>query len=275
MTLAARNNFIRIATLMVLILSVVCIAAFIIMLVRGTIPSIPDQARPLGILSVLPFMPYSPVAALAAISFLPLLSLTGLIYIMFAFEKTQTTEITFFAAGVFTLALEAFRIVIPFNELWMSTGFILAAVSRVSLFCRLFIVLCLLSSILFTTGETTQQIGPAIFLTAFFSFSLVNAVPFNTSNLTTTWVVPPGYSGMLYLFLGILGLLAAISYRVQGRIRNAPEYSRAAWGILLLLGGYALLIVCDSWILFGVGVFAIIEGAWRYLRQIHRYYLWQ
>jgi hypothetical protein len=95
MTLAARNNFIRIATLMILILSVVCIAAFIIMLVRGTIPSIPDQARPLGILATIPFMPHSPVAALAAISFLPLLSLTGLIYIMFAFEKTQTTEITF------------------------------------------------------------------------------------------------------------------------------------------------------------------------------------
>lgn len=275
MTLATRNNFIRIATLLVLVISVVCAAVFTVMLVRGSIPSVPDQTRPLAVLAVLPFTPYSPVAALAAISFLPLLSLAGLLYIMFAFEKTQTTEITFFAAGVFTLALEAFRIAIPFNELWMNTGFILAAISRIVLFCRLFIVLCLLSSILFTTGETTQQIGPAIFLTAFFSFSLVNAVPFNTDNLTTTWFVQPGYSGMMYLFLGILGLLAAISYRVQGRIKNAREYSKAAWGLLMLLSGYALLSVCDSWVLFGLGVLAIIEGAWRYLRQIHRYYLWQ
>ena len=106
MTLATRNNFIRIATLLVLILSVMSVTAFVVMFARGAIRSTPGQARPMTILSAIPFTPHSPVAALAAISFFPLLSLAGLIYIMFAFEKTQTTEITFFAAGVLPLRLK-------------------------------------------------------------------------------------------------------------------------------------------------------------------------
>ncbi len=275
MTLATRNNFIRIATLLVFIIAMLSVTAFVYILLKGPVLSSPGQIRPLKVFSALPFTPHSPAAALAAITFFPLLSLAGLIYILFAFEKTQTTEITFFAAAVFTIALEAFRLIIPLNELWMNNGFILAAVSRITLFCHLFIVLCLLSSILYTTGQTTQQIGPAIFLTAFFSFSLVNVVPFNTAILTSTWFVPPGYARMIYLFLGILGLLAAISYRVQGRLRNAREYSCSARGVLILLVGYALLCVSDSWVVFGAGAFALVNGAWLYLRQIHRYYLWQ
>lgn len=275
MTLATRNHFIRIATLTVLVFVLLTLAAFILILVRNEdIPALP-QARTIGFLSDFILTPYSPMAAIAAITLFPLLSFTGLIYILFAFEKTQTTEITFFAACVFIVALEGVRILIPVYSGWMTAGFYISAISRVVLFCRLFTTLCLLSSIIFTTGQTSQQIGPSIFLMAFFSFSLVNVVPFNSANLSTSFFIIPGYSQMIFLFMGVLGLLSSVSYLVQGKLRNAKEYTRAAGGILLILIGYSLLSFCDSWLFFASGTILLIQGTWLYLKQIHRYYLWQ
>lgn len=273
MTLAARNNFIRIAAFMVFILTLLSITAMVVIYLRGfdSIPAIENRPP----IPQFHLTPHAPAAALAGIVFFPLISLATLVYILFAFEKTQTTEITFFAAGLFSMALESFRIIIPLNELWAHTAFIVTAISRISLFCRLFIVLTLLSSIIFTTGQTSQQIGAAIFLTAFFSLSLVNAVPFNPVNLNTAYFIRPGYSGMIYLFLALLGIMSVGSYLIQGKARNVEEYSRAALGILLLLAGYGLLTAADSWIIAVAGAASLSAGCWRYLKQIHRYYLWQ
>ncbi len=273
MTLAARNNFIRIAAFMVLVLAVLSVTAMVIINLRGidSLPAI-DNRPPIPQFKL---TPHAPAAALAGIVLFPLISLATLAYILFAFEKTQTTEITFFAAGIFSMALESFRIIIPLNELWAHTAFIVTAISRISLFCRLFTVLCLLSSIIFTTGQTSQQIGAAIFLTAFFSLSLVNAVPFNPANVNSSYYIMPGYSAMIHLFLTLLGILAISSYLIQGKARNVKEYSRAGTGLVLLLAGYGLLTVSDSWITAAAGAASLTTGAWRYLKQIHRYYLWQ
>lgn len=275
MTLATRNHFIRIATFIVLGFAILSIVAFILILSSNSkIPSLP-HARTVPFLSNYYLTTYSATAAISAIILFPLLSFAGLIYILVAFEKTQTTEITFFAACIFTVALEGVRILIPLYSGWMNAGFFISTVSRTVLFCRLFTTLCLLSSIIFTTGQTAQQIGPAIFLIAFFSFSLVNVVPFNVQNLSTSYFVIPGYAQMIFLFIGVLGLLSSISYLVQGKVRNAKEYTRAAGGIIIILVGYSLLSFCDSWLFFGCGAALLVQGSWIYLKQIHRYYLWQ
>lgn len=273
MTLASRNNIIRIAAFLVLLLTVLSIIAMVVIYLRGfdSLPSAGNRPP----IPQFQLTPHAPAAALAGIVFFPVLSLVTLGYILFAFEKTQTTEITFFAAGLFSMALESFRIIIPLNEIWANTAFIVTAISRISLFCRLFTVLCLLSSVIFTTGQTSQQIGAAVFLTAFFSLSLVNAVPFNPVNLNTSYFIMPGYSGMIHLFLALLGILAVCSYLLQGKARNVEEYSRAAIGIVLLLAGYGLLTAADSWLIAAAGAASLSAGACRYLKQIHRYYLWQ
>lgn len=273
MTLASRNNVIRIATFMVLALTLLSLTVMVLLHLRGLENLNVMKNRPPG--PHFSLTPYAPAAVLAGIVVFPLVSLVTLGYILFAFEKTQTTEITFFAAGIFAIALESFRIIIPLNEVWANTTLIVTAISRIALFCRLFTVLCLLSSIIFTTGQTSQQIGAAIFLTAFFSLSLVNAVPFNAINSDTTYYIMPGYSRMIHLVLALLGVLAASSYRIQGSSRGIPEYSRAATGVLFILTGYGLLTVADSWIVTLCGAASLSAGSWRYLKQIHRYYLWQ
>lgn len=275
MTIAARNRFMQLATLASLLLAMIAVTSAIYILLNGLLSAERTGTRFFSGLDSLFLTPFSARASLAPAIFFPLFSLCSLLYILFAFEKTQTIEITFYAACVFVLSLESLRILVPMYTLWSSSLFFITALSRIILFCRIFITLSLLASILFTTGQTNQQLGSSLFLLAFFSFTLVNVVPFNAENVTSTYVIRSGYSRMILLFLFAIGGLAVLSYLIQGYTRGIREYRGAALGLVSFLLGYFLLGVCDSWLFFVCGAALLTQGSILYLKRIHAYYLWQ
>lgn len=275
MTIATRNRFIRLAALVALALAIIAFASIITILIRHSLPAIAPGKRPFPLLDRFFLTKWDPVATIAAIGVFPVLSLMGLFYILFAFEKTQAIEVTFFAACIFILSLEAIRIFIPLYQLWTHANFFSATISRTILFCRIFILLALLASGIFTTSGAIQQIGPSIFLLAFFSLSLSNVIPINTGTISSTFLIPSGFRGMIDILFTMIGFLGVISYLVLGKTRGIPEYSAAAAGLVLLLAGYAFLALCDSWLFFVAGSLLISFGAWRYLTKLHGYYLWQ
>ena len=276
MTIAARNRIIRLATIVSLGLVAFASISLVLILLKGSLPSMQRPGiRPIPALDGFFLTAYSPVASALSTVFFPILSLACLAYVLFAFEKTQSIEITFFAACAFALSLESLRILFPLYGLWMHPGFFSVTISRVVLFCRIFTVLSLLASVIFTTGQTAQQIGSSVFLIAFFSFSLVNIVPFNPANLLSNFSVRPGYSGMLLFFMIAIGCLSVVSYAIQGATKGANGYVTASVGLFLFLGGYLVLGACDSWLFFAVGEAMICLGAWIYLKRMHGYYMWQ
>jgi hypothetical protein len=275
MTIATRNRFIRLATGFSLIMVVFSIAFVALILVRGGGEANQSVNRPISMLSGVGLTRQSNVAALLAIVVYPIFSLVSLGYILFAFEKTQTIEITFFAACAFAASFEAFRLFIPYYTLWNDSEFYSITITRISYFAKFTMLLFLLSSGIFTTGQTSQQLGPSIFLLAFISLSLANVVPVDTSTISSVFMVAPGYARMLNLFFLLLGALCWLTYMILGRTKGAREYSFSAWGILAFLAGYAVLSVCDSWLFLACGSVCLFWGASIYLRKMHQYYLWQ
>lgn len=275
MTIASRNRFIRIATLISLALLIMSIASTVIVLVHHGLPETMPGSRPLSFFDGMRFMRWSPLASLLTIGVYPLFSLLSLLYILFAFEKTQTVEITFFAACAFSVSLEAFRVFIPLYNLWQNTGFYAEAISRIAFCGRFLTLLLLLSSSIYSTGKSLQQVASSIFLLTFFSFSLANAIPVNTGMMASNFLVKPGYESMINFFFLLIGLLSSLSYLILGKTRAIPEYTSAAGGVMLFLIGYSLLAGSDSWILLSGGSLFLFWGAWIYLDRIHRYYLWQ
>ena len=275
MTIATRNRFIRISTS--LSLALVCATSVSIFLIafRGLVPAAPPGIRPMPFLDNFFLTPYSAYATIAAIGIFPFFSLAGLIYILFAFEKTQTVEMTFFATCVFAVSLESVRLAVPLFDLWTNANFFLATLTRAVFFSRLFTLLALLASALFATGNTVQQVGPSIFLLAFVSFSFSNSIPLNSGDFSSHFMIVSGYKGAISLFFILLGTLSTLSYVILGKTHAIQEYSVAATGIILLLSGYLLLSTCDSWLFFIVGSVLIFYGARRYLKPLHMYYLWQ
>lgn len=275
MTIASRNRFIRIATLFSATLALMFVGGMALTLMRHSLPQAIPGLRPLPSLDRVALTPWSPVATLLAIGVYPIFALMCLVYVLIAFEKTQTVEITFFAAFALASSLEAFRVFMPLYGLWQNANFYAETISRVTLFSRFLSMLLLLASCIFTTGKSIQQIGASIFLLAFFSLSLSKIIPINTGVFLSNFTMQSGYMGSVTFLLMTLGTLSALSYLILGITRAVPEYVSAAWGITLLLAGYTLLGMCDSWAFLVAGIAFFFWGAWIYLNRIHRYYLWQ
>jgi hypothetical protein len=275
MTIASRNRFIRIATIFSAALTIMFIVSISLTFIRHSLPQIIPGARTLPSLDRLGIAPWSPVATLISIGIYPVFSLVCLVYILFAFEKTQTVEITFFAAFALASSLEAFRVFIPLYGLWHNASFYAETLSRLTLFSRFLSILLILASCIFTTGKSIQQIGASIFLLAFFSLSISKVIPINTGAVVSNFTMQSGYPGSIMFLLMTLGALSALSYLILGITRTIPEYISAAAGITLLLAGYMLLALCDSWMFLIAGSVLFFWGAWIYLNKIHRYYLWQ
>lgn len=275
MTIASRNRFIRIATIFSAALLLMFVACMALTLMRQSLPRAIPGLRAIPALDRFALTARSPLATLLSIGVYPVFSLACLVYILFAFEKTQTVEITFFAAFALASSLEAFRAFMPLYGLWHDANFYAETISRVTLFSRFFSMLLLLSSCIFATGKTIQQIGASIFLLAFFSMSLSRIIPINTGVILSNFTMQNGYTESVTFLLMTIGTLGALSYLILGITRSVPEYVSAAWGLTLLLGGYTLLGLCDSWVFLGAGIALFFWGAWTYLNRIHRYYLWQ
>lgn len=275
MTIATRNRLIRTAIIASTIISAVAIICVGVLIAKNSLPHTVSGSRPLPGLDNFRLFPYSPIASLLALVFFPLFSVFFLIFLLFGFEKTQTVEITFFAASIFIVSLESLRLFIPLYQLQLSSGFFSMTISRISLFSRIFFILSLLASGIFSTGQTSQRLGSAIFLLLFVSFSLSNAIPVNSGNNTSNFLLLPGYQITLsYLFV-ILSLLIATSYIILGKSRSSKDYSLIALASILLLVGYSLLTLCDSWFFLIAGGVLFFYGNWMYLSRMHRYYLWQ
>lgn len=275
MTIATRNRFIRVATVISLALVILSTFSIIVLFIRGSLPLSPPGFRPLPFLNSFFLTPYSSVATVLAISILPFFSLTGLVYILFSFEKTQSVEITFFAACVFATSFEAIRLFIPFYDFWLHSNYLSVTITRFVFFSRIFSFLALLSSAIFATGKTVHHVGPSIFLLAFLSFSLANAIPINSATISSIFLNGSGYKEIIGLFFVLLAFLSMISYYILGKTYNIPEYSRCGTGIIGILLGYGLLTSCDSWLFFFSGSLLLAYGAYIYLKSIHRFYLWQ
>jgi len=275
MTIAARNRFLRAGLILAIVMLALSCVAAVVVLTGGTLPAASPGTRPVPALDRLPFAPYSPVASLLSIAIFPLFSVVTLAFILFAFEKTQTIELTFFAATAFAIALESFRILIPLLELWANSNGYSVSVSRIALFGRLFAMLAALAGIIFVTGENAQQTGAAVFILAFFAFTLAKAIPVNSADMSSNFFVRNGYTAAIEVFLGALGFFSVLGYLMQGLTRGVPEYVKAAAGLAAFIAGYAILLGCDSWVAFAGGILALFLGTRLFVMSLHSLYLWQ
>lgn len=275
MTIATRNRLIRTAIIISAVISTIAITCVVILLTKKTVPQTISGSRPFPVLENFKIFSYSPIASLLSLTYFPLFSVFFLTFLLFGFEKTQTVEITFFAASIFIVSLESFRLFIPLYQLQLFPGFFSTTISRISLFSRIFFILSLLASGIFSTGQTAQKLGSAIFLLVFVSFSLSNSIPVNSGNNTSNFLLLPGYQGTLSFLFIILCFLTAISYIILGKSRGSKDYSLIALASTILLVGYSLLTLCDSWIFLVSGSGLFFYGTWMYLNRMHRYYLWQ
>lgn len=273
MTLAVRNRLVLFATIVTALIAIGTIFIAVLVFIK-TPSSFYVGERILHILSQFSLFSYSFYASIASVVFFPIFSFICLIIIYLSFEKTQSIEITFFAAALFAISFEGFRILIPFYELWEPTLFYASTITRIVLTSRIFLCLAIYSSGIFTTGATSGQLGAALFLEAFLSFTLAKIIPLNTYSLSSNFLINIGYSHIIFTIFLCMVILTIIIFYILAKTRSILEYLGVAHGLYSFFIGYFFLMLSDTWLILIASILLFTTGTRIFVKKIHAYHLW-
>ena len=239
--------------------SLFCIASalvfFIIALVNKAITPPPDMRIPYFITKI-GFLKYSFIATMISICLIVIYAPAATFYSLRLFENTQSTEIIFYLAFLTGCLCEGVRFLTPLFGLWSTFSDLLYFCGRIIFTGRILCPLSFLFAAITNSVEHRQDIERNI--TILFAICVVFAVivPINTARISSTGAVTWGFPLLFLVSRLAFVALAAISFLITFVQQNAGEYKKLAVSMLVLLAGYALLVLADNWIfMHGAGSF--------------------
>lgn len=192
------------------------------------------------------------------------------LFINVEFEKTQSTEIIYFAVFLIGCVLESVRICIPLLNLWDSSIYFLMFCTRLIIFARTIAPLALLISVVCSATEYRQYVEQNLLLMTIVSIILALMVPVNSTQLLPTGCYPYNYGLLLRIILISLTFISQIFKNVINKTKGIAM----PLGMALLSIGYLMLLESYSYLFTGIGFTAIMTGTFIYLKDLHRQYLW-
>jgi hypothetical protein len=238
------------------------------------LPSLADEAVKRSVSYGLPHWQvnvYVPFATMLAAVFYAVVIQT-LVYQFF--EKTQSSEIYFFALFAFSLTFDCGRMFIPLQRIYALPQAFPVAAERLELFGRLFGFLALFASSIYATGFKAQKQGTVFFAIALVSLLFAIRIPIDPLAWDTSLRLNSGYRSMFYVVELVIALLSAASYFVSARLRGSKEFVQSGIGVLLVFGGRMFLLDADT-IFTPLPAFAcLVIGTWLICKSLHRIYLW-
>ena len=198
-----------------------------------------------------------------------------LLSIYFLFEKTYVIEISFFIFFVLFLSLECIKLIVPLFNLWNFAPRFVLMISQVLYFSRFTALVLLLVAGIFIVTPFTRRIIPVFFAVCFLALAVTALTPFDTSTITSHFILNDGLQKLTVGAFIFFAAISVLTYFVAGKTLAATEYTTAAYGMLMLLAGYFLILKAASLVFFAVANILFVCGYILYIRSIHRYNLWQ
>ncbi|MDR1390535.1 MAG: hypothetical protein LBJ31_11245 [Treponema sp.] len=276
MTLAQRNRFFKTG---IILAAAACLAVLLnawkILPLYGTLA---EQAsrRPQGLFQVLSagFFQAAEAVPLVTVIVSVMYAFFSSILIHAFFEKTQSPEILFFWLFTISFVFEILRIIIPLQRIHPFPAALLVLGARLLIFGRLFGVLSLFVSSVYSSGPEIQKQGSVIFVVIITTLIVALGIPVDGLSWDTTLAMISAYGSMFRLAENAIFVIAALSFFVSAYIKGTREYHFIAAGTILAALGRALLINSDSWELPLFGIVLLSAGTWLAAAKLHQIYLW-
>ncbi|MCK9171021.1 MAG: hypothetical protein M0P01_11470 [Treponema sp.] len=194
-------------------------------------------------------------------------------YIYVQFEKTQSTEIIFFALFLCGCLTESVRLYIPLFNLWHSLSTFLIFSGRLVIFGRTLAPLALLFDGVFSGIEQRQYVERNILILFVVSIMTALLIPLDTAVVLPNCCIRWG-EGRAFLILRILVLTTtAVSLFINSFMLGNKE--KAPYGFLALAAGYEICCYTTSYPAAAAGCLLLFAGTAVYLGDLHRQYLWK
>lgn len=273
MTLKTRNSFIKVFLLSSLILLALMTVLFIISSLNHSILTPPDLRIP-SFLSYIPFAKQNFASLL--ISFLILLLYVPLCFYMLLrfFENTQTSEIIFFTGFLVACMTESARFLTLCLGLWQTFSNMLILAGKIVLFGRTLAPLSFLCAAILSETDQRQDMERNYIILFTVAIVFAAVIPMNTARITSTALVTEGFMGLINATRFLIFGTMIISFLVQGIKKNSMEYMHLASSCCVLILGYTMLVSCDNFVFLILGTAGLSIGTFRYLKFIHKMYMW-
>ena len=152
---------------------------------------------------------YSFIATIAAIFIFALYALFAVVYLHIEFEKTQSTEVIFFALFLIGCFAETVRLCVPLFNLWHELSAFLLFTGRTVLFARTLAPTALLFDAIFSGTEARQHVERNLVILIMVSVMISMLMPLNTAIVLPNFCIKLG-SGKAFITVRALILAAAI-----------------------------------------------------------------
>ena len=216
---------------------------------------------------------YSFSAVILSIFIFLIYAAISVFYVYFEFEKTQSTEIIFFAMFLVGCLSESLRLCIPFFNLWHTISSFLVFSGRIVIFGRTIAPLALLFVAVFSGTEQRQYVERNLIILIIVAVTIALLLPLDTVNVLPNCCVLWGFSSA-FLVVRILVLAATalslfINSFAMGRTEKTP------YGFLGLAVGYEICCYSSSYASLIPGAALLFAGTAVYLGSLHSQYLWK
>jgi hypothetical protein len=197
------------------------------------------------------------------------------ILIFYFFEKTQSIEVRFISAFVFSLALEAARITLPIMQLMNLPLFYFTIAGRILYFGRFFGALSLFAASLCIGGFKNTKEEQIFFASIIIALLISLQIPIDVLSWDTSLMPRSGFHLMLTVVELCIVVIAVINFFMGSLTRQTREYFFAGIGIFAAYMGRKLLVSADLLIPAIFGFLLLCAGTFFTGIQFRRMYLWQ
>jgi hypothetical protein len=197
-------------------------------------------------------------------------------FITFAsFEKTQAPEILFFTGFLMGCFLQGLRICVPLFHLWSGVSNFLIFTARSSFAGQFLCALSFFFAALFSSDEQTLTADRNFYIMTASSVVFAVFIPVNVLELDTRFMPHFGFAPTTTAIHIVLYAVSGAVFYINGKTHENGYYAALFPAYTALCSGYFLLTFTDCYLFLTAGAALFLWGTSKYLKSVHRYYIWR
>lgn len=190
------------------------------------------------------------------------------------FRKTPSPEVFFFQFALLGFSISSLRIIAVPLSLQVMHIFSFMPITRLVFFGRLFTVLCLFLSGLFSTGLTFQKQGSYLLTVFTIAAIIATNLPVDCTSFQNPLLCETGEVVGFRIAYYLIAVFAVVNYLYASLQNTNRDYSYNAGAILLVLIGISLSFAFAHTPVGLLGPLLILAGAFVFAQTTHRIYQW-
>lgn len=275
MTLNTRNKLLLLFSVFSSLCSLFFIIALIRILIQGPqkadflfdIPSV----RSFWYIPLISNYPAVFLSRLVLSLFIPAVSFS----IYFNFEKTQSLEVLFFSAFLIGFLAESFTLCIPLFGLTAGYSTVLRFIGQTAFFGEMEVLLAIIMQAVIASDSENRDSEKYLWLIIVAALIFSTIIPLNTSILKNYMHIRFGLKNLLALIRVVFSICAFLALVLSSKSKESPDYKKASFDFLFICCGYILLLECLNFAVLISGTGLLTAGTVRFLKNMHRYYMWK